>query len=321
LNAALTGQPRTLTIVNAGSDDALDVNYLLSPTLPSGTTVSPASCGTLAAGDSCVLTVTPGNTASAAAGDTNPVPIVLTIAGSNTNTLTPTLNILTYGSVYQGGYVFAIDDSAPNTASMLGKVAALTDQAAPASGTLWASDGTSGSMFDTILGVDQTSTTSSPSPTMPAYSGGTPLSLACNGATDGVCNTDNIVSYYNFNRANGGSAPTPLTQYAAGLCKAPISGYSDWHLPAICEMGYDGGGNGTGCGNAGSPTAQNMQSNLVDNGDIGGLAGDYWSSTEVSFIPNQLAFIQTFATGAASAQDGRIKDFLLGARCARALTN
>ncbi len=44
------------------------------------------------------------------------------------------------------------------------------------------------------------------------------------------------MSYYNFNRTAGGSAPTPLTDYAAGLCQDSINDYTGWYLPAICEM-------------------------------------------------------------------------------------
>lgn len=56
------------------------------------------------------------------------------------------------------------------------------------------------------------------------------------------------------------AGPTPLSYYAAGLCAATISGYSDWYLPAICEMGY-GVAN---CGTSGVPELQNMQANLVN---------------------------------------------------------
>jgi hypothetical protein len=318
--AALTGHARTLTITNTGSDVALDVNYSLSPALPANTSISASTCaGTaLPAGASCSITVTPGNVPSAVAGDLNPVPVTVTIAGSNTNTLTPAIHVLTYGSVYQGGYIFAVDDNTPATESIGGKVAALTDQSAA---IIWASDGGSFGDFNSILGIDQTSTTISPSPVSPAYPVGTPTYTACNGANDGACNSANIVSYYNFNRVTGGSAPTPANLYAAGLCTATINGYSDWHLPAVCEMGYDRLSNGTGCGSSNSPTTQNMQSNLVDNGNIGALSGNYWSSTEFSIAPDIYAFIQVFGAGGSDYQDVGVKITSVQARCTRLITD
>src|SRR3990167_7975344 len=77
LNAALTGTPRLITITNSGSNSATSVTYSPSPALPSGTTISPSSCGTIAASGTCVLTITPGSTASATAGNTSPTPITL----------------------------------------------------------------------------------------------------------------------------------------------------------------------------------------------------------------------------------------------------
>ena len=138
LNAALTGTPRLITITNTGANAATNVTYSPSPALPSGTTISPASCDTIPASGTCVLTITPGSTASAPAGNTSPTPITLSVSGTNTNTLTPTLNIVTYGSVYQGGYVYAVDDTTPDTGSIGGKVATLTDQATNFSpGIIW----------------------------------------------------------------------------------------------------------------------------------------------------------------------------------------
>lgn len=315
LNAALTGTPRLITITNAGSSPATNVTYSPSPALPSGTTISPANCGTIAVSNSCVLTITPGDIPSAASGDTAPTPITLSIAGSNTNTLTPTINILTYGSVYQGGYIYAVDDNTPDTGSIGGKVAALTDQSI---GVIWSSNGSSSVSYVAILAIDELSTPLSPSPTSPSYPPGTPAYVACDGKSDGACNTSNIVSYYNFNRTSGGSAPTPLDQYAAGLCKATISGESDWYLPAICEEGYDDLGSGTGCGTQASPTIQNMLSNLFDVG-VGGISGEYWSSTEWSGGTALYAWNQTFDPGNITQNTFEKSYNTIRVRCSRAL--
>lgn len=316
LNPALTGTPRLISIANAGTSSAENVTYSPSPALPSGTTISPASCGTIAASDTCVLTITPGATPSAASGDVAPTPITLSISGSNTNTLTPTLNILTYGSVYQGGYVYAVDDTTQDTGSMGGKVAALTDQSA---GVLWSSDGSSSVSYVAILGIDELSTTSLASPTSPSYPPSTPAYAACDGKSDGACNTSNILSYYNFNRTSGGSAPTPLDQYAAGFCTATISGYSDWYLPAICEEGYDEIGSGAnGCGTQASPTIQNMLSNLFDAG-VGVLSGEYWSSTEWAGDATLYAWSQTYDLGNIPQFTFDKSYDTIRVRCARAL--
>ena len=125
-NPALTGNPRIITVTNTGSVTATDVTVSVAPALPSGTTVA-SNCTNLPAAASCTLTVTPGATPSAAAGVTAPAVPVATIAASNGNTLTVPIQVLGYGSVYQGGYVFAIDDTTSDTGSVGGKVAALSD--------------------------------------------------------------------------------------------------------------------------------------------------------------------------------------------------
>lgn len=317
LNAALTGTPRQITITNSGTGSATNVTYSLSPALPSGTMISPGSCGTIAVSGSCILTITPGNTPSAAAGDTNPTPITISISGTNTNTLTPTVNILTYGSVYQSGYIYAVDDTTSNTGSIGGSVAALTDQSA---GVIWSSDGSSSVSYVAILGVDELSTPITPSPTAPSYPPGTPPYLACNGKSDGACNTSNIVSYYNFNRASGGAPPTPPGQYAAGLCTVTIDNESDWYLPAICEEGYDDIGSGAnGCGTQASPAIQNMLSNLFDAG-FGGLSGEYWSSTEWAGDPFGYAWSQTYDLGNIPQNTFDKSYSTIKVRCSRALT-
>ena len=212
--------------------------------------------------------------------------------------------------------MYALDDTTAASISVGGNVAATSNQSP---GIIWSSNGSSSVSNVAILGIDQASTTGVPSPTAPAYPAGTPAYTACNGNSNGSCDTSNIVSYYNFNRTTGGAAPTPLTQYASGLCKATISSFSDWYLPAICEMGYDTNTNGSGCGSSGTPTLQNMQLNLVDTGNIGGLSGNFWSSTEYSGSPSSRAWFQFFLGGGGN-QNQFFKLYALGVRCSRALT-
>ena len=360
LNAALTGRPRLITITNSGSFSATNVTYSASPALPSGTTISPASCGTIVSSGTCVLTITPGSTASANAGDTSPTPITLSISGRNTNTLTPTVNILTYGSVYQGGYIYAVDDTTPDTGSIGGTVVTQTDQADPALESLysvvWSSNGASSlsASNDLIPGIAETSTTGSSVPTYAAaqasfnttYSNESTFPFpsagsfaSCNGGTNGACNSANILMFYNTYITNYGigsspytlsAGPTTTSYYAAGRCTATISGYSDWYLPAICEMGPDYLLQHAGC----SASTQNMVTQLPDllgaaNAGTPStscaygancLAGYYWSSTEFLDTPIDRAWFQYFELGGKSGQDAVHKDHPYGVRCSRALT-
>jgi len=64
-----------------------------------------------------------------------------------------------------------------------------------------------------------------------------------------------------------------------------------------------------------------MQTNLVDQGNIGNLTGVYWSSTESSVNPTSNAMAQFFATGGSSFQAANNKNLQLGVRCVRAITN
>jgi environmental stress-induced protein Ves len=315
-DAALTGTPRQVIVSNTGTIAATDVSITF-PTFPSGTTASTTCGSVLLPGSSCAVTITPGPEPSSSCNTgTAPTSGTLTVGASDANSSQAGVTVLGYGCLYQGGYVFAVDDTTPDTGSIGGKVLASVDQSG---GVVWASDGSGGASQIAVLGIDELSTSSVPSPTSPPYPVGTPAYLACNGASDGACNTSGILSYYNFNRTAGGSAPTPLTDYAAGLCAATISGYSDWYLPAICELGYDNNSSGSGCGAAGASRLQNGQAHLVDTGIVG-LGGNYWTSTEYSGIPDQAAWLQNFAAAGASSQFITGKPYAAAVRCARALT-
>jgi hypothetical protein len=231
--------------------------------------------------------------------------------------------VLNYGCIYQGGYIFAMTETAELAESIGGTVVTQTDQAPRfPNGVVWSSNSTNtGAVYDIIYGTSETSTTGAPNPNTNQVTG----QVACNGATDGSCNSGNIIAYY--------SPPTTdpaitSSYYAAGRCTATISGYSDWYLPAICEMGPASGG--SGC----SPTTQDIVSQLPDllgNPSAGTpstsctygancLAGSYWSSTEVSGAPTNLAWAQYFASGGGSGQGDGPKGATLGVRCSRALT-
>ncbi len=312
-----SGLARIITITNTGSNAAVNLT-VTPPTWPMGTTSSTTCGSSLAAGNSCTITVTPGNTATSngsnpCSNGNAPVPGVIHVTADNASTASINVVVLSYGCIYQGGYVYAFDDTSPNSGNVGGKVATTTDQIAPATGIIWSSIGSGGSSSDVaddiIYGVSEISTTSSPDPSTGQVAG----QVACDGSIDGACNTNNIYVYYQNNATN---APINLSYYAAGLCKQTISSFSDWYLPAICELGY---GNSP-CGTVGAPTLQNMQSNLVDFNSLHLLAGYYWSSNEDSTTPQFNGLAQFFASGGGSFQGFYGKNVQYGVRCSRALT-
>ena len=313
-----SGLARTITVTNTGSypTSNLSISY---PTWPSGTTAS-SNCGSsLAASATCTITITPGNTATSDGTNpctqtgTAPVAQTISISADNASTVSSTAVILGYGCIYQGGYVYALDDTSAAASSVGGKVATTIDQATPfSSGIIWSSNGSGGTSTIPIYGISETSTSSSANPSSGQVTGQT----ACNGNTDGSCDSNNIYVYYQTTATN---FPINTSLYATGLCKQTISTYSDWYLPAICEMGY---GNNAVCGGNGvslnsTPTLQNMQSDLVDTLNI--LSGNYWSSTETAGFPTDGAWYQNFASGG-GYQGGANKFYALGVRCSRALT-
>jgi hypothetical protein len=310
LNPALTGNSRQIIITNTGSIAATNVNYTIAPVLPAGATVTPASCGTILPGASCTLIISPSTTASTAAS-------VFTIQGDQTNTLTPNATIVTYGTIYQGGYVFSVDDTTSVTTSIGGTVAATIDQT---NSIIWSSNvaGTYDGGFS-IWGIDETSSTGTPSPNGTSANPATQFAGQndCAGATDGSCDTNNIVVYYSTPNTN---PAININFYAAGYCKNTINSLTDWYLPSICQLGY---GSSSGCGTSVSPAMQNMTSSLVDNVVSGvGLAGHtYWASTEQSPLQQTMAWAQTFnQTSGTSTQAGTLKSAPEFLRCVRTLT-
>lgn len=253
VNPALTGTPRLITITNSGSVTAQNLT-VVPPTWPAGTSSITTCTSTLTPGGSCTITITPGNTATSngsvpCTNGSAPVPGVVQVTASNATAVSTNVVVLSYGCVSQGGFIFAVDDSPPNTASIGGKVAASTDE--PGS-YQWAT------LFD---------------------------DTAADSNTDGAANTSALA--------------TPVGQYpAAQVCINKLSsGFSDWYLPAICELGYASGPTPfSGCGTQGAPLLQNTYSNLQLNG-VGGFSGGYWGSTEYFGFPTNNAWVENFANG------------------------
>lgn len=315
-NAALTGTPRTIIIKNTGSANA--TNVLVSTYgLPSDTVVSPLSCGTIAAnGGECTITVTPGATASSNASNVlcttgvQPEGSVQVTADGGLLTSIKTY-VLSYGCIYQGGFIYSVNDTTPNTSSIGGKTAAVTD---------------------TFPGQD------SPGIATPDWGGyGTDIGSALyynnpQGANNGSANSVAIISalttHYSSPPYNG-SSPVPLSNYAAGLCSfvsvntagassciAPTPCYTNWYLPAICELGPFT----LQCTTGSTNIQQQLYNNtLIPKTTLGFVDdGFYWSSTADPYDPQFSAWAGYFSSNSALLQDNKNSQF--GVRCSRALT-
>lgn len=322
-NQALTGKKRIITIRNNGQGMANNLR-VENAGMPNGTSILNLCGKTLNGQTACTIEVTPGQMASSSctASHTSPDAGTITVKADGTPDLNISVYVLGYGCQYQGGFVYAVDDTTPSDKSIGGKVASLVDQAAPnySSGIIWSAN-ENGEVDNTIiLGIDKSSTTSQPFPISPSYPSGTPPYTACNGALDGACNSRNIVSYFR---------QTLPTYYAAGLCTATINNYSDWYLPAICEMSsfIEGGDCPEGIQNMENLSFLIDQIEQETSGDscvppsgTNCLKGIYWSSTEVSDEQQIKAAGKIFYSGGRGATYYTVRENPAGVRCSRFLT-
>jgi hypothetical protein len=319
-NAALTGNSRTVTIRNTGRVNATGLTLVL-PTFRQGF-LPPTFEGTceefvnnkdpLPPGESCTIIVKPDVNGTSSFGVNDQpcslgepaIPWVVGLNSDNSGAATFHFSVLTYGCVYQGGYIFAIDDTAPGDAKIGGTVAAFSDQAQGrrlGPGIIWSSNGKGkqkkNTAFNAIPGINEDDTTGAGD--------------ACDGATDGLCNSTQIWDFY---------PAVDLNFYAAGLCHQTIEGLTDWYLPAICQLGYDAGQNGAGCGAPTiPPSLQTMQTNLYNRG-VGGLdrgALEFTSSTQASNNPARQVWQQTFNNTNQRLSNKKQTDSV---RCVRNLT-
>lgn len=273
LALAVSGVTRSITLTNTSLQDSATDVQVTGQSLPSGTFLSSTCAPTLIPGGSCQIFLTPG--AMASPPNTAPAFGSVSVQGSNTNALSIPVGVLTEGNIYQGGYIFSLDDSTPTTGSVGGKAAALADNS---------------------FGI--------------AWTNGPTAATGAVSLTDGQANTAAIVA------ALGAGV------YAAAVCNdyeidsadnAPCQGgntcYTDWYLPAICEMG--GAGEGAGC-SAGS----NMSTNLLPY-DPSLNSNIYWSSTEAV---SSSAWTEFFDSTNGSLQLSSIELITHPVRCARMLT-
>ena len=320
-SAALTASTPTLALSGLGSGQKRAVvvknNSVLPVTitavsapapalpLPAAIIDFPTSCRvnqTLISGASCTLTIDPGSSPTSS-GDCTigsgsaPTPSTITLTyttNGNTGTLPINVAILGYGCIYQGGYLFSIDDTTPINGSIGGKV---VTQSSGNNRYAW-----SVGSFD-VRGVSDTSTIAVAYPQNALTS-----ALNCNGINDGACDLYNILLY-------GSQSSLPSTNVpAAYQCSLTIEGYIDWYLPSLCEwVPY------STCVSTTNPQGvQNIQTNLYSSqhGSFGTNNGPYWSSTEYSVdATRSWEVILSDASGRVA-----LKSTERSVRCARSLT-
>lgn len=316
-----TGASRTITITNNSGSTVTISSLSISPSLPSGTTMSASQANACTSGlvlandDVCTITISPGSTVSSGAGNAlcstgiAPTPSVITVTDNNNDIITADVVVLGYGCQYQEGYLFSIDDTTPITSSIGGKVVTLSDQS---SGIVWSIDTVS------IWGIDDTSTIGTPSPNTTSSQSATLATgqLNCDAVNDGACATNNVFVYYG------------AVSNAVGTCKLPINGYTDWYLPSVCELGPFGS---TGFNTGNYPSylnsqtcatgSTNIQNQLAGTSIVTNFnAGYYWSSTEYSGVPQFTALRQLLASNGADVQVVSGKTSSSGVRCSRGLT-
>lgn len=203
---ALVGKARIIRIKNSGSIATNNVQVSASG-FPAGTMITSNTCvGTLNAGATCDITITPGGTASPDANanacttspGSEPVPTTVTVSADNAPSTLINVLVLGYGCIYQGGFLFSVDDTSPATGNIGGKVAALSDESNPV--YQWAT------VFN---------------------------DTAADSLTDGLTNTNAL------------TAPVGQYPAAQVCLNKNAQGFNDWFLPAFCELGRSDPGCGT----------------------------------------------------------------------------
>lgn len=325
---AVNGRSRIITLTNNSANPVTitqtPTTTDFSPSLPSGAILMPLSCiantGLAANGGFCTLLLTPGATVSSdstSALCTTGVAPVSSVLAVNTSVGSVSVDALVLGNgcIYQAGNLFSLNDTTPITSSIGGTVVYPTGKI---QGIGWGIN-----TVNSIWGVDDTSNIVTPSPNTSSSEPSTYTAgqLNCDAVNDGLCATNNMFAFY-------GSAPG----YTAGYCKSGLSGYLDWYVPAICELGPFGSTGLTGdyLHESDSQTclsSDNIQDNLMGipnfSSEIDMMGTGYWSSTESSVDPVLLTWGQSLNAFTAGFQAGAIGnkyDYNTILRCTRRLT-
>ncbi len=275
----VNGHPRAIVVIS--KNDVKHVTYTISPALPSGTQISPADCGDMKGEDKCVLTISPGPFPSALPG-TVAQPSLITISGENGNKVMAEISVLTYGSLYQQGYVFALYDDLnkyPSVRSIGGTIASLQNN----------------------------------HPSI-AWGNGTFIHTKATSLSNGWENTRLIkIAQGDSQYAASICAHYQIDKHGNSPCKESVC-YSEWYVPSVCQLGSVN--KGIGC--LGMPTQPNMEENLFRlNPSIGSLAGYHWSSTEYENDPLKTAWIQFFDGNHSAERFIVSKESISAIRCVR----
>lgn len=247
----------------------------------------------------CSIVITPGEIAtSASTSGIAPTPGTITVNASSAPSASVTdIVVLSYGCIYQDGFVYSIDDTTAINGSITGKIAAVYDTY------------TGGFVFGNAnwdgMGIDIGRSTWETDPL---------------GANDGSANTSTITGALGCTFSTSPSYAACLcanlsVDAAGSSCTSPNTCYTNWHLPAICELAPFGSICTAGRTNMqeqlynASPA---ITANFVDD-------GFYWSSTEFTGDPTNAAWYEHFLNSG-SSQGAETKDFAFSVRCSRALT-
>ena len=131
LDASLTGTPRQIIVTNNGSIPATNVAVNSGTPLPNGTTMTTTCVVTLAPSSSCSITITPGTQATSDCQfGSAATPSAVSVSADDATTVQSNVSVLSFGCIYQGGYVYSIDDTTPTTSGVGGAVAAPADASA-----------------------------------------------------------------------------------------------------------------------------------------------------------------------------------------------
>lgn len=260
---------RSITITNTGNVDATNLTATLNGAGDATLSYLPVNCldSIPANSGTCQIIISPGSTPSVLP----PSQVVagnLAITGVEVNPLNIPVTVLTYGNLYQGGYIYSINDPAqPEVLS--GSIVSPANEV-PTPSLPW----------DPTTACELNTTT--PGPSTCAHIPGTTT-------TDGATNTNLIVT-----KLGSGS------NYAAGYCDS-----IGWYLPAICELGYGLAGDSAGCGLITQPLIQNIWSNCASFPVIAlnTNSGILWSSTQTQVQIIAVVFQMAFILAAFTPQD------------------
>jgi hypothetical protein len=308
-NAALSGNPRLITIKNTSTTDTTTPLTVTPASFAPGTQITTDNCAgaVLPPQGTCTITIQPGAEAShdasnnACTGGTQPNPGTVTVNATSAPAATSSnVYVLSYGCIYQQGYVYAVDDNTtdyPITGSVGGNVVNRNDDTTNQLNLPWDSSNdcvNNGNCTDVPTAIDTLNGSENTAAIVVALngkSGVTPTNYAA-----GYCTTYTIDS----------TGTTPCPTPSSPTC------YKSWYSPAICEVGPS---------TINPPAAicpastQNLYSQLLLNGQGQFTSNYYWSSSQSS---TGFAWFQFFYGG---GQDSNFdKFYFIGVRCVRALT-